>query len=38
MFEELLVRLPEFEPAGPFERLRSRLINGFERMPVVLRT
>jgi cytochrome P450 len=35
IFEELLVRLPEFEPAGPVERMRSRLMNGIERMPVV---
>ena len=34
MFEELLARLPEFEPAGPPERLRSTLIHGFERLPV----
>ena len=37
MFEELFARLPEFEPAGPPERLHSRLMNGFERMPVVFR-
>jgi cytochrome P450 len=34
-FEELLARLPDFESAGPVERLRSRLMNGIERMPVV---
>ena len=37
MFEELFARLPEFEPAGPAERLHSRLMNGFERMPVVFK-
>jgi len=37
MFEELLARLPEFEPAGPLERLRSRLMNGIECMPVVFK-
>jgi cytochrome P450 len=37
MFEELLARLPEFEPAGPTLRLRSRLMNGIERMPVVFK-
>jgi cytochrome P450 len=34
MFEELLARLPDFDPAGPPERMRSLLINGFERLPV----
>jgi cytochrome P450 len=34
-FEELLARLPDFESAGPVERLRSRLMNGIVRMPVV---
>lgn len=38
MFEELLARLPQFEPAGPAERLRSRLIHGFERLPVVFKS
>jgi len=37
MFEELLARLPEFEPAGPPERQYSRLMNGIERMPVVFK-
>ena len=37
MFEELLGRLPDFEPAGPPLRLRSRLMNGIERMPVVFK-
>jgi cytochrome P450 len=37
MFEELFARLPDFEPAGPAVRLRSRMINGIERMPVVFR-
>ena len=27
----------DFEPAGPAVRLRSRMINGIERMPVVFR-
>jgi cytochrome P450 len=37
MFEELLARRPEFEPAGPVERLRSRLMNAIEHMPVVFK-
>ena len=37
MFEELLARLPHFEPAGPVQPLRSTLINGVERMPVVFK-
>ncbi len=35
MFEELLRRLPDIELAGPVDRLRSSLINGIKRMPVV---
>jgi cytochrome P450 len=35
LFEELVTRLPPFELAGPVERVRSRLMNGIERMPVV---
>jgi cytochrome P450 len=35
VFEELLSRLPSFEPAGPIRRLRSRLMNGVEHLPVV---
>jgi cholest-4-en-3-one 26-monooxygenase len=35
MFEELLRRLPDIELAGPVDRLRSNLINGIKRMPVV---
>ncbi len=35
LFEELLARLPDFEPAGPIRRLRSRLMNGVEHLPVV---
>jgi cytochrome P450 len=37
LFEELLARRPHFELAGEVERLRSTLINGVVRMPVVLR-
>jgi len=37
MFEELLGRLPDFEPAGTVERLRSRLMNSIEHMPVVFK-
>lgn len=35
LFEELLARLPSFELAGPVERVRSRPMNGIERMPVI---
>lgn len=35
LFEELLARLPRFELAGEIERVRSTLINGVERLPVV---
>ncbi|MEJ2204936.1 MAG: cytochrome P450 [Gemmatimonadota bacterium] len=35
IFEELLLRYPDFELAGEVTRLRSTLINGIERMPVV---
>jgi cytochrome P450 len=38
LFEELFTRLPDFEPAGPAVRLRSRMINGIERLPVLFRT
>ncbi len=34
MFQELLRRLPDIEPAGPVERLRSNFINGIKHMPV----
>jgi cytochrome P450 len=34
IFEELLRRLPDMEPASPAARLRSSLINGIKRMPV----
>jgi cytochrome P450 len=37
LFEELLGRYPEFEPAGEVTRVRSTLINGIEHMPVVFR-
>ena len=35
LFEELLGRFPRFEPAGEVERVRSTLINGIARLPVV---
>jgi len=35
LFEELLTRFPHFEPAGKVEPVRSTLINGIERLPVV---
>lgn len=35
LFEELLRRRPSFEPAGEVKRLRSTLMNGIVRMPVV---
>jgi cholest-4-en-3-one 26-monooxygenase len=34
MFEELLLRLPDIELAGPVQRLRSNFINGIKHMPV----
>jgi cholest-4-en-3-one 26-monooxygenase len=34
MFEELLRRLPDMEPAGPVRRLRSNFINGIKHIPV----
>ena len=34
MFDELLRRLPDIEPAGPARRLRSNFINGIKEMPV----
>lgn len=37
LFEELLARRPEFELAGEVEHLRSTLINGVVRMPVIFR-
>jgi cytochrome P450 len=36
MFEELIARGPGFSLAGPVERVRSTLVNGVARMPVVL--
>jgi cytochrome P450 len=33
-FEELLVRMPDLELAGPSERLQSNVTNGIKRMPV----
>ncbi len=35
LFEELLARFPRFEPAGAVQRVRSTLINGIERLPVL---
>jgi cytochrome P450 len=35
LFEELLARFPDFEPAGEPEPLRSTVMNGIVRMPVV---
>ena len=34
MFEELLRRIPDMEPSGPVQRLRSNFINGIKHMPV----
>jgi cholest-4-en-3-one 26-monooxygenase len=34
MFEELLKRLPDVEPAGPVARLRSNWINGIKHLPI----
>ncbi|MGH2599443.1 MAG: cytochrome P450 [Dehalococcoidia bacterium] len=34
MFEELLHRLPDIEPTGPVQRLRSTLVAGIKHMPV----
>jgi cytochrome P450 len=34
MFEELLRRVPDMEPAGPISRLRSTLVAGIKHMPV----
>ena len=34
MFEEIIKRLPEIEPAGPVQRLRSNFISGIKHMPV----
>lgn len=35
LFEELLARFPDFELAGEIEPLRSTIMNGIVRMPVV---
>jgi cytochrome P450 len=37
LFEELLARFPDFEAAGEAVPLRSTLMNGFLRLPVVFR-
>jgi cholest-4-en-3-one 26-monooxygenase len=34
LFREILVRLPDMEPAAPPQRLRSNFVNGCKRMPV----
>ncbi len=34
MFDELLRRLPDIQPDGPVERLRSNFIGGIKHMPV----
>ena len=34
MFEELLKRVPDIEPAGPAAHLRSNFINGIKHLPV----
>ncbi|TML88517.1 MAG: cytochrome P450 [Actinobacteria bacterium] len=34
MFEELIRRLPDMQPSGPVQRLRSNFINGIKHMPV----
>ena len=34
MFEELFRRLPDIQPAGPMNRLRSNFINGIKHLPV----
>jgi len=34
IFEELLRRLPDIEPDGPVERLRSDFLSGIKHMPV----
>lgn len=34
MFEHLLDRMPDLQPAGPAERLKSNFINGIKHLPV----
>jgi cholest-4-en-3-one 26-monooxygenase len=34
IFDEVLRRMPDIEPAGPVQRLRSNFINGIKHMPV----
>ncbi len=34
IFDEVLRRMPDIEPAGPVERLRSNFINGIKHIPV----
>jgi cholest-4-en-3-one 26-monooxygenase len=37
MFEEVMRRLPDLQPAGPVQRLRSNFINGIKHLPVTTR-
>jgi cholest-4-en-3-one 26-monooxygenase len=34
VFDEILRRVPDIEPAGPITRLRSNFVNGVKSMPV----
>ena len=34
VFDQILTRLPDMQPAGPVARLRSNFTNGIKRMPV----
>ncbi|MGQ0805881.1 MAG: cytochrome P450 [Actinomycetota bacterium] len=34
IFDEVLRRMPDIEPAGPIQRLRSNFINGIKHIPV----
>ncbi len=38
MFEELITRFPDLEPAGPPRRLRSNFIHGIKELPVRIPT
>ena len=37
LFEEIIVAVEDFEPAGPVEHLRSNLVAGYVHIPVVVR-